>query len=200
MTPRLVLASASPRRRELLASLGLTFDICRTDIDEDQHPDELPLAYVQRLSAEKAAAAAMQTTPPAVILAADTTVICDSIILGKPASADEARAMLRTLRGRAHTVCTALTLAVMAASGSALHTHTRATCTEVHMRAYSDAEIDAYIATGDPFDKAGGYAIQHAGFAPVARIDGSYTNVVGLPLETLKEMLAGIGWPLEAAT
>lgn len=191
--PRLVLASASPRRRELLASLGVAFDVLPTDVDETPRPGEPPLAYAKRLSAEKAAAAARAVTPPALILAADTVVICDGAVWGKPADAAEARAMLQRLRGRAHTVCTALTLMrlVNSATPSAV---TRLTCTEVHMRAYSDAEIDAYIATGDPFDKAGGYAIQHTGFDPVARVHGSYTNVVGLPLETLNALLAETGW------
>jgi MAF protein len=188
-----VLASASPRRRELLASLGVAFDIVPANIDETPRPGEPPLAYAQRLSAEKAAAAARSAAPPALIVAADTVVICDGAVLGKPADPDEARAMLRTLRGRAHTVCTALTLARLA-SGAPLSGVSRVTCTEVHMRAYSDAEIEAYIATGDPFDKAGGYAIQHAGFEPVARISGSYTNVVGLPLETLRALLDETGW------
>lgn len=197
-TPRLILASASPRRRELLALLGIVFEIAPANIDETQRPAEPPLAYVQRLSAQKAAAVARAAAPPAVVLAADTVVICDGAILGKPADADAARAMLRALRGRAHTVCTALTLARLE-SGAPARTLTRVTSTEVHMRAYTDAEIDAYIATGDPFDKAGGYAIQHAGFAPAADISGSYTNVVGLPLETLRALLAEIGWPLPAA-
>lgn len=195
--PRFVLASASPRRRELLASLGISFDIHPANIDEAQRPGEPPLVYAQRLSAEKAAAAARAAAPPALILAADTVVICDGVILGKPADAAEARAMLRTLRGRGHIVCTALTLARLN-SGTDIHTSTRSTCTDVHMRDYSDDEIEAYIATGDPFDKAGGYAIQHAGFDPVARISGSYTNVVGLPVETLRALLAEIGWPLPA--
>lgn len=195
--PRVILASASPRRRELLASLGVVFDVIPANIDETQQPGEPPLAYVQRLSAEKAGAVARAAAPPALIIAADTVVICDGAILGKPAAAADARSMLRTLRGRAHTVCTALTLARLEA-GAPARTLARATSTEVHMRAYTDAEVDAYIATGDPFDKAGGYAIQHAGFAPAAGISGSYTNVVGLPLETLRALLAEIGWPLAA--
>lgn len=197
--PRFILASASPRRRELLALLGIVFEIIPANIDETQRPNEPPLAYVQRLSAQKAAAVARDAVPPAVVLAADTVVICDGAILGKPADIDAARAMLRALRGRAHTVCTALTLAQLEGGGAPPRALTRATSTEVHMRAYTDAEIDAYIATGDPFDKAGGYAIQHASFAPAADISGSYTNVVGLPLETLRALLAEIGWPLPAA-
>jgi nucleoside triphosphate pyrophosphatase len=197
-----VLASGSPRRRELLASLGIDFTIIKSDIDETQRPGENPYAYVHRLSLEKAEAVAVRLTEPAYVLAADTVVICkrsdaadtigvtdDGDILGKPESAADARAMLRRLRGRDHVVCTAITLRPLV--GASLTELTRTTVT---MRGYTDAEIDAYIATGDPFDKAGGYAIQHEGFHPVARIDGSYTNVVGLPLETLKTMLARIGY------
>lgn len=184
---RFILASGSPRRRELLASLGINFSVVKSDIDETQHPGEAPLDYVRRLSIEKAQAVAAQVQPGSLILAADTVVIHEGEILGKPTDADEARAMLVRLRDRAHTVCTALTL----------HNHlTELTQTEVIMRAYTDAEIEAYIATGDPFDKAGGYAIQHEGFHPVARIEGSYTNVVGLPLETLKAMLMQIGYDI----
>ena len=194
---RFILASGSPRRRELLASLGISFEVVKPDIDETQHPGEAPLDYVRRLSREKAAAAASRVAEPAWVLAADTVVIvaADTIgviegeILGKPADADDARAMLRRLRGRDHVVCTALTLLRM--NGGEPHADTRLTTTTVTMRDYSDAEIDAYIATGDPFDKAGSYAIQHEGFRPVARMEGSHTNVVALPRGTLRAMLAG---------
>lgn len=188
-----VLASSSPRRRELLASLGISFAIIKPQIDEDQRPGEPPRDYVRRLSTEKAAAVAAAVAPPALILAADTIVIAGGTVLGKPAHPDEARAMLRALCGTAHTVCTALTLLPLGSDAAPI---TELTCTEVWMRAYTDAEIDAYIATGDPFDKAGGYAIQHPDFAPVARLEGSYSNVVGLPLETLQQALAQVGWPL----
>ncbi len=184
-----VLASSSPRRRELLTSLGLVFRIIRPDIDETQHPDESPYDYVQRLSIQKAAAVAEQLDPPAVILAADTVVIDEGEILGKPENDADARRMLRRLRGRTHQVCTAITLHRL---DDPPQRSTRLTCTAVTMRPYTDAEIEAYIATGDPFDKAGGYAIQHAEFAPVAHLDGSETNVIGLPLETLREMLQAI--------
>ncbi len=213
-----ILASSSPRRRELLASLGIDFTIIRPQVDETQHPGEAPLDYVARLSREKAAAVAAQVNEPAAVLAADTVVIlgADTLgidergdILGKPADAAEARAMLRRLRGRTHQVCTALTLLRVNTAGArrassqplpeGVSPTTRVTRTDVTMRDYTDAEIEAYIATGDPFDKAGSYAIQHAGFNPVARIDGSYTNVVGLPLETLRAMLADIGWPVRDA-
>lgn len=197
----LILASGSPRRRELLASLGLEFTVMKSDVDETQREGEPPLDYVQRLSVEKARAIAQQVSQPAVVLAADTVVILaadtigvmDGEILGKPADPADARAMLQRLRNRPHTVCTALTLLRVNGTQPA-DPLTRLTCTEVTMRDYTDSEIDAYIATGDPFDKAGSYAIQHEGFKPVARIEGSYTNVVGLPVETLREMLAEIGF------
>ncbi len=194
-----ILASGSPRRRELLSSLGITFTVIKSDIDETQHAGEPPLDYVRRLSSAKADAVAAKLEGSALVLAADTVVILaadtlgilDGEILGKPVDAADARHMLQRLRDRGHIVCTALTLLQ---TGAAERQITRLTQTEVSMRAYTDDEIDAYIATGDPFDKAGSYAIQHEGFHPVARIDGSYTNVVGLPLETLQEMLEEIGY------
>ncbi|HEX2908262.1 MAG TPA: Maf family protein [Phototrophicaceae bacterium] len=216
MTPAFILASSSPRRRELLTTLGLTFTIIKPQVDETQQRDEAPLAYVRRLSQEKAAAVAARLTEPAAVLAADTIVVlgADTLgvdergaILGKPADADDARAMLRRLRGRVHQVYTALTLLVVEevrtpAEGVVRTRYivsvqdTRLTRTDVTMRNYTDAEIETYIASGDPFDKAGSYAIQHPEFKPVAHIDGSYTNVVGLPVETLRAMLADIGWPV----
>ena len=180
--------------------LGITVTVIKSDVDESRLPGEPPLTYVRRLSIEKAHAVAMGVNEPAVILAADTVVIVaadtigllDGDILGKPADAEEARAMLQRLRNRTHTVCTALTLLTIEpdAPGREL---TRLTQTRVTMRDYGDDEILRYIATADPFDKAGSYAIQHEGFHPVASIDGSYTNVVGLPVETLREMLAELG-------
>src|SRR4051812_33373248 len=166
-----VLASGSPRRRELLASLGIDFVVIKSDIDETQYPGEDPYGYVRRLSVEKAEAVAARLSEPSLILAADTVVIlaADTMgvteggdVLGKPIDADDARSMLRRLRARDHVVCTALTLLNLQ-SGLRFTELTRTTVT---MRDYSDAEIDAYIATGDPFDKAGGYAIQHEGFHP----------------------------------
>jgi len=203
MTPPFILASSSPRRQELLRSLGIEFTIVRPDIDETQHRDERPLDYVRRLSREKAAQAAARLSSSAAVLAADTIVIlaADTLgidgageILGKPADTEEARQMLKRLRGRSHHVYTALTLLVLD-NGEARRQLTEVTRTDVTMRDYSDAEIEAYIATGDPFDKAGSYAIQHEAFHPVDRVEGSYTNVVGLPVETLQAMLAAVGWP-----
>lgn len=207
---QLILASSSPRRRELLGSLGIPFTVIKPDIDETQRPGEPPLAYVRRLSREKAAAVGTRHVmsdafDSEIILAADTVVIlgADTLgvdehgdILGKPVDADDARNMLRRLRGRTHQVCTALTLCLIRAQNRPpLEYRTQVSRTDVTMRDYTDTEIDAYIATGDPFDKAGSYAIQHPVFQPVARIDGCYTNVVGLPVCTLKNMLAEIVWP-----
>ena len=187
---RLVLASASPRRRELLASLNLRFTVDAPQLEERPRCGEDPRAWAGRLSQEKAALVAARHAPPALILAADTLVIDDGEALGKPVNADDAHRMLRRLRGRAHEVCTAFTLQPAGDAGRRL---TRLGRTRVHMRAWSDAEQAAYVAGGDPLDKAGAYAIQHPVFAPAARIEGSYSNVVGLPLELLQEALREFG-------
>lgn len=197
---RFILASSSPRRREIISSMIDHFEIIKPDIDETQGATETPLHYVERLSREKAQAVKDQITDDATILAADTIVIlaADTIgiekngeILGKPLDAIDARTMLQRLRNRPHRVCTAFTLL----KGDKSHTET--ICTTVHMRAYSDAEIDAYIATDDPFDKAGSYAIQHEGFHPVREIEGSYSNVVGLPVDQVRAALVKMGIPVK---
>lgn len=201
---RLTLASSSPRRRALIASLGQPFDIVKPDIDEDIQQGEPPLDYVSRLSREKAAAVlehlkSSEGATAVVVLAADTIVLSadtigieqDSGLLGKPRDTDEAWDMLKRLRDRPHDVYTAFTLH---RSGDEHPFWTERVRTVVTMRPYTDGEIAAYIATGDPFDKAGGYAIQHAGFHPVARIDGCYNNVVGLPLCRVKTALASVNW------
>lgn len=185
---RLVLASASPRRRELLAALGVPFDVAPSSLDEsafDRQPDSA--LYVEQLAFAKAqAVAGTLQDAQALVIGADTTVVVDGRRLGKPASADEARAMLRHLRGRTHEVFTGIAI-LDAASGQAQVRHHRSV---VHMRHYTDAEIDAYIATGDPLDKAGAYAIQHTGFHPVEHVEGCYFNVVGLPVCVLGAALA----------
>ncbi|MCY3906290.1 MAG: Maf family protein [Anaerolineaceae bacterium] len=187
---RLVLASASPRRRDLLASLGLRFRVDAPQLDESPLPGEHPQAWATRLSQAKAALVAARHAPPALILAADTLVIDGAAALGKPVDAADAHRMLRRLRASSHEVCTAFTLQRAGASGQRL---TRLCRTRVHMRAWSDAEEADYVAGGDPLDKAGAYAIQHPVFAPVERIEGSYSNVVGLPLEMLQEALPHFG-------
>lgn len=197
---RLILASSSPRRRELIASLGQPFDIVKPDIDETLQQGEPPLEYVLRLSREKAKAVLDSGVGDGVlVLAADTIVLAadtigievDGGLLGKPANTDEAWTMLRRLRNRPHHVYTAFALHK---SGDSAPLWTERVQTVVTMRDYSDDEIAAYIASGDPFDKAGGYAIQHSGFHPVARIDGCYSNVVGLPLCRVRTALTSIGW------
>ena len=195
---RLILASSSPRRQQLLAELGLDFDVINPQIDESRYDGEPALRYARRLSREKAAAVvAGLRGGPALALSADTIVLLgaddEGELLGKPQDAADARRMLVALRERAHQVITAYTLQI---SGGPARSVTRHERTIVHMRAYSDEEIETYIGSGDPFDKAGGYAIQNRAFHPVARIDGSYSNVVGLPIEAVKEALIEIGYPL----
>jgi septum formation protein len=186
----IVLGSGSARRRELLKVAGLSFTVARPDIDETPGPSEPPAHYVLRLSREKAAALPAQSIPPnAVIITADTTVVESGEIIGKPADPDEARAMLRRLRGHPHHVLTGVSVRDTATG----HTASTLTETSVNVRDYTDAEIEAYIASGDPFDKAGAYAVQHPEFRPVASLDGCLTNVIGLPLCTLCAMLREVG-------
>jgi len=184
----LILGSASPRRRHLLRAIVAPFDVDAADIDETPHPDEAASALARRLAREKAAALASRW-PAALILAADSVVARDGVPLGKPAGADDARAMLRSLRGGTHRVVTGLALA----QSSALIWE-GASETTVAMRAYGDEEIERYIATGRPFDKAGAYAIQDREFAPVASIAGCYPNVVGLPLCETRRALTFAGF------
>lgn len=179
----IVLASRSPRRRELLKLLDIPFESIATDSDESRISGETPPEMVERLSRLKADAAHDQY-PDALVIAADTDVELDGQILGKPETAAEALAMLDALRNRAHNVYTGLTLTDGAAHETELvHSH-------VVMRNYTVAEVDAYIASGDPFDKAAGYNVQHQGFRPVDHINGCYANVMGLPLCRLYHTLA----------
>ena len=194
---RTILASSSPRRRELLARLLSRFEIIKPDIDESRRGVENLVDYARRLSLEKAEAVAqLLDGGPGLIIAADTIVLDGGELLGKPADAADARRMLRRLRKREHQVVTAFTLYLRYPTGAAPRVITRHARTVVHMRDFSDAEIETYIASGDPLDKAGAYAIQNEEFRPVARIAGSYSNVVGLPLEALAEALAAQGFPV----
>lgn len=188
MNLQLILASTSSRRRELLQALGLPFRVVPADVDERQQTGESPAALVQSLSQAKAAAVATRY-PDAVIVAADTVVVLDGLVLGKPADAQEAARMLRALRGRSHLVYSAVT-ALAAATGRQA---TAVSESHVWLRDYSEAEIAAYVASGDPLDKAGAYAIQHRHFTPVARIAGCYASVMGLPLGHLARVLAAVG-------
>jgi septum formation protein len=177
-----VLASASPRRRELLAGLGLRFDVRVADVDESPLPGESPTELVERLAGAKAAA--VGATRREVVIAADTVVVADGDALGKPVDGDDAARMLRRLGGRTHHVLTG----VAVRRGGFLST--TVVSTEVTFRPLTEADIAWYVATGEPLDKAGAYAIQGAGGLFVERIDGSYHNVVGLPLAQLESMCA----------
>jgi septum formation protein len=170
----------------LLAALGVCFTVDAADVDETPLPGERPDALACRLCRTKAVAVAARQ-PAAVVLAADTMVALDDVLLGKPADAAEAAAMLRLLRGRTHQVYTAV---CVAQDGNL---DARLSVSDVTMRPYSDAEIATYVATGDPLDKAGAYAIQHPLFAPVAGWAGCYASIMGLPLRLVREMLDGAG-------
>jgi septum formation protein len=185
MIPLLLLASNSPRRRQLLALGGWLFTVDVSNTDETRLPGEPAEAYVRRLAEAKARAVLGRARPEHLIIGADTSVVIDGDILGKPADADDALAMLRRLRGRTHQVFTGI--AVLRASDGNLLTDV--IVTNVPMRAYSDAEIDAYIQSGDPLDKAGAYGIQNPDFQPVAQMEGCYASVMGLPLCSLTAVL-----------
>lgn len=187
----LVLASASPRRRELLAALGLPFEVDPADVDET-NAERDPVRLAESLALLKAHAVAARR-PGDIVIGSDTVVALDGRLLGKPADDAAARAMLHALRDRAHEVVTGVAV-VAAGRGIEAVAHER---TAVVMRAYTDADCEAFIARGEPFDKAGGYAIQDAEFHPVARIEGCECGVMGLPLWTLRRLLHGAG--VEAA-
>lgn len=188
--PPLVLASGSPRRAELLARLGVRPAIRPSDVDETPHAGEAPDDLVRRLAALKAMAA--DATDNEVVLAADTEVVLDGGVLGKPADRDHAAAMLRSLSGRAHEVMTG----VAARRGPLVHVEV--VRTTVVFRALSDDELAWYLDTGEPFGKAGGYGLQGSGAALVARVDGSDTNVIGLPLAETVALLREVGLDLLA--
>ena len=180
---RLVLASASPRRSELLGSVGLMFDVVPAGIDESVRPGEPPADYVARLSREKADVVADLVGPGSLIVGADTTVDIDAQILEKPVDVEDARRMLRLLSGSTHLVHTGVSVQFTAVPA---RRETLVVETAVQFVGLTDSMIDWYVGTGEPFGKAGGYAIQGAGGALVRRVDGSVTNVIGLPLaETL---------------
>ena len=178
----LILASASPRRRALLEGAGVSFVVRPADLDEAVLPGEEPRAYARRVARDKALAVEGER-----VLAADTVVALDGRVLGKPADAEEARRILGELSGRTHTVYTAVALRV----GSKVHE--RVCATQVRFRTLSGRDIDGYVATGEPFDKAGGYGIQGHGGALVDRLRGSYTNVIGLPLRETLALLEKYG-------
>jgi len=185
----LLLASASPRRHELLSLLGVRFAVAPAHLDETPHPGEEPLDYVRRLAAEKAAAVGAGDD---VVLAADTTVVLDGAILGKPGSPEEAASMLRLLSGRSHLVHTGV--AVRAGERAAWASAT----TTVTFVGLTEGDIGWYVETGEPMDKAGAYALQGAGGLFVSGLEGSASNVVGLPLHLLPGLFAEVGQPLSS--
>jgi septum formation protein len=196
----LILASASPRRRELLAQAGYSFEVRPAHIPEDPRPGEDPIVYVVRLAREKAEAVFRESRDQGtgnrdqrtadreelLVLGADTTVVVDGQILGKPEDAGDARRMLRLLSGRTHRVMTGVALATAAG------TEVAAEVTAVRFLTLSDAEIAEYVATGEPLDKAGAYAIQGRAAKWIPRIEGCYFNVVGLPLALVATLLESV--------
>ena len=190
----LVLASASPRRRELLTQAGFSFQVHPAHIPEDPHPNEDPIAYVTRLAREKAeavfaeitkaAASDKRASAPLQVLGADTTVTLDNHILGKPENPADAARMLRLLSGRTHRVITGVALV------TANHVEVAAEATAVQFLTLSDQDIAGYVATGEPMDKAGAYAIQGRAARWIPRIEGCYYNVVGLPIALVSTLLA----------
>ncbi len=188
MTP-LVLASQSPRRRELLEQLGIPLVVRPANADEAVLPGEAARDYVLRVAREKARA-----VEGAIVLAADTAVVLRGEVLGKPSGAEDARRMLRALSGTVHEVLTGV--CVRRATAALAIELDAVVSTEVRFAPLSPAEVDWYVATGEPLDKAGAYAIQGAGGAFVVRVDGSVSNVVGLPLAETADLLRRAGFPL----
>jgi nucleoside triphosphate pyrophosphatase len=189
----LILASASPRRRDLLAACSIPFEIIPSMIDEHPLPAESAAAYVQRLAMAKAESVA-QARPDAIVLGADTTVTINGLILAKPESADEARQMLQRLCGREHEILTGVAVVGGEIAGYVGDRSAQTmVASRVLMRHFTAATIEWYIATGEPMDKAGAYAVQGLGGALVEWIEGSYTNAVGLPIEETLALLRRFG-------
>lgn len=184
-----VLASGSPRRREILTVLGIRFAVQPADIDESVQAGEDAVAYVRRLALAKARTVA-DTMPDRVVIAADTTVAVDGRILGKPADADEARSMLWLLSGRTHQVHTGVAVAV---GGEAM---ADVATSDVTFAALDESMVAWYAGLAEPYDKAGGYALQGAGAALVDRVEGNVANIIGLPVPTMLRLAASLGHPL----
>jgi len=188
---KLILASSSPRRAEILANAGLRFSVLSSAVDESPYPGESPAALVQRLANAKADLVTARAVGPAIVLAADTIVVLDDRILGKPASLEDARHMLRQLSGRTHSVLTGVSLIRLPDGERRQFIES----TLVHFRPVTEEEISAYLATEEPLDKAGAYAIQGKAGRYIPRIEGCYFNVVGLPLSRVLTELKVLGWP-----
>lgn len=182
--PSIVLATVSPRRIELFSALGLPYRAIGADIDESFLDGEIPEEYVKRIALDKAQRVS-ESRPDSWVIGADTSVICDGKLLGKPSGSDDAKAMLQLLSGRGHEVLSGVAI-VNKSRGIC---ESAVACTQVFFRMLDKKEISHYVATGEPMDKAGAYGIQGEAGAFVERIEGSYTNVVGLPLELLRDKL-----------
>jgi septum formation protein len=185
--PKLILASASPRRAEILRTVGWPFEILAVDVDENRRGDEEAATYVERVAGEKAQAAAAQC-PGAAIVGADTVVVIDEQIMGKPRDDEDARDMLRQLSGRWHQVLTGVAFIAGASAEFSLAYEK----TEVKFAVMGQDEIDWYVASGEPRDKAGAYAIQGLGARFIEGIRGDYSNVVGLPVRLLYELVTAV--------
>ena len=192
---KLILASASPRRAEILKNAGLNFSVMHSAVDETPALNELPQDLVQRLANAKADLVVGRAVGPAIVIAADTVVAVDGRILGKPRSADDARKMLELLSGRMHSVMTGVTLVRLPDAERREFVET----TQVHFLRLSREEILEYLATGEPFDKAGAYAIQGIAGRFIPRVEGCYFNVVGLPLAHLFRALNELGYTEQVA-
>lgn len=189
---RLVLASASPRRAALLARAGYAFDVVPANVDESRRPSEAAAAYVARLARDKATAVAGRY-PERFVIGADTVVVVDGAVLGKPRDTDDAARMLRLLSGRTHQVLTGVAVRRGARCAGAVETSV------VHFAVLDAGQIAWYVGTGEPADKAGAYGLQGDGGRFVTRVDGSRSNVVGLPLDRLERLLAQLGAAAGAA-
>jgi septum formation protein len=187
---KLILASTSSRRAEILHDAGFSFMVVSSAVDETPFPGESPTDHVQRLADAKAELVAARTTGPAIVLAADTVVTLEGRIFGKPRSTDDARHMLEKLSGRTHSVLTGVTLVRLPDA----ERRSFVEITLVHFSQLSPEEITRYLATDEPHDKAGAYAIQGRAGRYIPRIEGCYFNVVGLPLAHVTQALADLGW------
>jgi septum formation protein len=183
----LVLASASPRRSDLLRRAGVRFEVCPANIPEVEQPGETPVAFAQRLARSKALTVAERigASPPRLVLGADTIVVLNGEVLGKPRDSDHALELLERLTGREHSVVTAVALV----ASDSLRVREAVVTSRVEMRAVGRDELVAYVATGESLDKAGGYAVQGGARSFVTRIHGSETNVIGLPLDETVDLL-----------
>jgi septum formation protein len=192
---KLILASSSPRRAEILYNAGLPFSVLTSAVDESPYPGEEPAALVQRLASAKTDVVTARVAGPAIILAADTVVVLDDKILGKPSSIEDARHMLRQLSGRTHSVLTGVALIRLPDGERRQFLES----TLVHFRPITDEELSSYLATQEPYDKAGAYAIQGLAGRYIPRIEGCYFNVVGLPLSRVLSELKTLGWSPNSA-